>query len=219
MSKGSLAVIILAVLLVLSMVLGLTGAWFTDKANGKDETNNGTFGTVTITQSSADGDWGSVWAKKSTGAVEGKILPGSKLTVKGGTVTLGSECVKSYVLINLSDITVEVGTGENAAFSKDETLTTEFATYFTAPTFKVKKGDADATLADEKYAGMYVAEKGDTFTVEGGNAATISETLPNKYQGKNIVVKYTVKIAAIQFDNITAETAYTQLTNGVEAAK
>ena len=44
MSKGSLAIIILAVLLVLSMVLGLTGAWFTDKASGKDETNNGTFG-------------------------------------------------------------------------------------------------------------------------------------------------------------------------------
>jgi hypothetical protein len=218
MSKGSLAVIILAVLLVLSMILGLTGAWFTDKANGKDETNNGTFGTVTITQSNAKGDWGSVWSKLSTGTVVGKILPGSELTVKGGTVTLGADCVKSYVLIGLSDITVEVGAGEGESFVKDEALTTEFATYFTKPKFVVKKGETEATSAGADYAGMYVAEKGDAFTVEGG-AATINTTLPNKFQGKNIVVKYTVKIAAVQFDNIEVGNAYTLLTtNDVAAA-
>lgn len=219
MSKGSLAVIILAVLLVLSMILGLTGAWFTDKANGKNETNNGTFGTVTITQSSETGDWGSVWSKKSTGQVEGKILPGSELTVKGGTVTLGADCVKSYVLIGLSDITVEVGTGEGESFAKDETLTTEFATYFVKPTFTVKK-DATEAIAVASYTDMYVAEKGDAFTVEGGAAAKISTDLPNKFQGKNIVVKYTVKIAAIQFDNIDVAVAYDKLTNtDVPAAK
>ena len=218
MSKGSLAVIILAVLLVLSMVLGLTGAWFTDKANGKDETNNGTFGTVTITQSSEEGDWGSVWSKKSTGTVEGKILPGSELTVKGGTVTLGADCVKSYVLIGLSDITVEVGTGEGEHFAKDADLTNEFATYFTKPAFTVKKGATEATAVSTTYTDMYVADAGEAFTVEGGEAAKISTDLPNKFQGKNIVVKYTVKIAAIQFDNITVDKAYELLTAGVAAA-
>ena len=44
MSKGSLAVIILAVLLVLSMVLGLTGAWFTSK----DEKNGTTDVAFTV---------------------------------------------------------------------------------------------------------------------------------------------------------------------------
>lgn len=65
---------------------------------------------------------------------------------------------------------------------------------------------------------MYVAEKGDAFTVEGGTPAAINTTLPNKFQGKNIVVKYTVKIAAVQFDNIAVDAAYTLLTKTDVAA-
>ena len=65
---------------------------------------------------------------------------------------------------------------------------------------------------------MYVAEKADAFTVEGGTPAAIDTTLPNKFQGKNIVVKYTVKIAAVQFDNIAVDAAYTLLTTTDVAA-
>ena len=47
MSKSSIAVIVLSILLVLSMILGLTGAWFTDK--GSDKTSDSIkFGNIDI---------------------------------------------------------------------------------------------------------------------------------------------------------------------------
>ena len=54
MSKTSIAVIILALLLVLSMVLGFTGAWFTDKATGGTAEVVMKFGTVNYTAFAAD---------------------------------------------------------------------------------------------------------------------------------------------------------------------
>ena len=53
MSKSSIAVIVLSILLVLSLILGFTGAWFTDKADDQAVTGEGTFGTVKITSASA----------------------------------------------------------------------------------------------------------------------------------------------------------------------
>ena len=59
LSKSSIAVIVLSILLVLSMVMGLTGAWFTDRVGGGDQSVlnfgkvelGGTATTVEITES------------------------------------------------------------------------------------------------------------------------------------------------------------------------
>ena len=50
MSKTSIAVIVLALLLVLSLVMGITGAWFTDSKDGQSTNENPiNFGTVAVT--------------------------------------------------------------------------------------------------------------------------------------------------------------------------
>lgn len=57
-SKQSIAIIALSVLLVLSMIISLSGAWFSDKESGSDSTN-GTFATVDITDTDlVIGEWG-----------------------------------------------------------------------------------------------------------------------------------------------------------------
>ena len=94
MSKGSLAVIILAVLLVLSMVLGLTGAWFTSKGEDKTGTGTNTFGKVSITQADiANGTWTNT-KYQTDGSV---ALPGTVYTMGDGTITNASN-VDIYVI-------------------------------------------------------------------------------------------------------------------------
>jgi hypothetical protein len=91
MSKTSIAVIVLALLLVLSMVLGLTGAWFTNSGkNATADVNNLTFGTigsvsVTITGAKHyDADDNLLDGESGTGhgAVR-DVLPGDKVTAGG----------------------------------------------------------------------------------------------------------------------------------------
>jgi hypothetical protein len=83
MSKSAFAVIVLAVLLVLSMVLGLTGAWFTDTKSGSTSV---TFGTVTLGTYTA------------TSTVT-NLLPGKTITVADASYT-GS--VAAYYRVTIS---------------------------------------------------------------------------------------------------------------------
>jgi len=53
MSKTSIAVIVLAILLVLSLCLGITGAWFTDQETAGSNSINMKFGTVNYTEFAA----------------------------------------------------------------------------------------------------------------------------------------------------------------------
>ena len=77
MSKSSIAVIVLSILLVLSLILGFTGAWFTDKKDsgkGKDVT----FGLVKIGEVSAD----AISVKNTIADVDTFAMPGSVVAVK-----------------------------------------------------------------------------------------------------------------------------------------
>ena len=98
MSKTSIAVIILALLLVLSMVLGLTGAWFTqsDKTDStlSNELKFGVIGSVTVeatdivherwdaTLNNGEGDWADI--TEESGSV---VMPGDKVTAGGLIIT------------------------------------------------------------------------------------------------------------------------------------
>ena len=53
-SKGTLAVIMLSFVLVLSLVLGLSGAWFTDKDEGGSATGDAEFGVVNVNIGAGD---------------------------------------------------------------------------------------------------------------------------------------------------------------------
>ena len=88
MSKGSLAVIILAVLLVLSMVLGLTGAWFTSKVNDKTGNDEKTFGVVNIgaDDTIGNGVWSNQYHQTGSEADPLVALPGSKYSIAGGKI-------------------------------------------------------------------------------------------------------------------------------------
>ena len=77
MSKSSIAVIVLSILLVLSLILGFTGAWFTDSKNsgeGKDVT----YGLVKIGDVSAD----AISVTNTIADVDTLAMPGSVVAVK-----------------------------------------------------------------------------------------------------------------------------------------
>jgi len=212
-------------MLALSMVVGITGAWFADKEAGHTENNQGVFGHVEITQSSATGDWGSVWTNLSSKNNEGKLLPGSTLTVKGGTVTVSDSAneVPVYILVRLSNIVVEVY--DDSAFkTKNTELSTGLADYLSAIKFATSisatpAGEgviANAKLSGEYDGDLFTASAGAVITVTAGNAK-IADNLPNAYQDKYVKVSYTVGIAAIQYDNIEVGTAYSELDTALGA--
>ncbi|MBO7508143.1 MAG: hypothetical protein J6T39_00670, partial [Clostridia bacterium] len=83
LSRGSLAVLLMALMLALSMVIGMTGAWFTDSSTGTSA-GTGTFGHVTITNATA-----AVAMKSGDPNAINTLVPGCELTLTG-TVTNGS---------------------------------------------------------------------------------------------------------------------------------
>src|SRR5574344_2148719 len=130
MSKSSIAVICLAILLVLSMILGITGAWFTDTMTEPATTASMKFGNVDY-EISANGT-----TVKNGEAEAEKAANGTYLLVAGTKVTTGitilnkSDVETYYVLANddaskfyvldttnkvLVDVTDTDGTKFNAA--------------------------------------------------------------------------------------------------------
>lgn len=90
MSKSTIAVIVLSILLVLSLALGVTSAWFTSKENATDNDKSVTFGTVKITSATATVN---LDTKK-------KYVPGDSFT---GTVNfVNGSNVKIYYAYDIS---------------------------------------------------------------------------------------------------------------------
>lgn len=99
MNKSTVAVIVLALLLVLSLVLIATGAWFTDSAAGEDV--NKDFGTIAIEVDTKE--FGGVTrVSNEPGAVAGDVMPGDtisyNLTVK---LAEGSEAAWAVVVLSV----------------------------------------------------------------------------------------------------------------------
>jgi len=100
-SKSSIAIIVLAVLLALSLVMGLTGAWFTDYDAGHVEQTL-TFGKVAVDIDDADGTAAEKQvAKFDAGANSFSLaLPGDVYTVQGSLTN--SSTVKTYMLVTFT---------------------------------------------------------------------------------------------------------------------
>ena len=93
MSKSSVAVIVLAILLVISMILGLTGAWFAAKGEaieGSDGSLNIRDGWMTVSVEAAGTS--TLYATRAGEGEEAipntEVMPGDWVYVEGDTITV-----------------------------------------------------------------------------------------------------------------------------------
>ena len=100
LSKSSLAVIVLSLLLILSMIVGMTAAWFTDKKENSGVTKN--FGTVAL--SVDDSSFGKVTrVSNENGDVTGFVMPGDTINYTlGVTKAEDSEDFWYAVLVTIT---------------------------------------------------------------------------------------------------------------------
>lgn len=179
MSKSSIAVIVLSILLVLSLILGFTGAWFTDKK--EDSSSEMSFGTVKLAElTGLDG----ISVTNTVDTANTNLMPGSTIT---GTVNVkneGNAAVWLRYKVTFS--------GEGSAFIKDDKgndLATEYvypaaALAGGAPTtisIKAKVPELTANTAQEKTVTI-------TVVVEALQQANTAETnAAATWEGKTIV--------------------------------
>jgi len=225
MSKTSIAVIVLALLLVLSLVMGMTGAWFTSKNSVNVADNALQFGKVGVIGISAEGvkheRYDSAQSKFVT--VNGEVMPGDKvtagaLTFKYDEAQAGTETAVYYVIydgskyykINNTDhILVELGSTEAAPeIAKGATLTVN------GQDLKVRLGSNEST---DWYAldGVYDGSTKGTGTLAAPKHSweIASENAANP-QGQDLG-EYTMKIGEVVYQDgaFTYKVAVIQKTN------
>jgi len=207
MSKSSIAVIVLSILLVLSLILGFTGAWFTDNAAGNDNTEFN-WGSIRVQYEKAAEGTGKWLSKDSTQEVD-KVLPGDHYDLKGAIKFEGADS-DMYMLVEI--------TTPNAGDLKDYVKVT--ALTITGLNAYTEEG----LTVDSKYQFFKVTaeQAANSYNVAGG--VTIADETPNKV-GKTqlnggadkVTLSFSIKIGVIQARNISASDAYTALAAGVPA--
>ena len=179
MSKSSIAVIVLSILLVLSLILGFTGAWFTAKDAGSS--NDSLFGKVAISTEGSkltyDGD--------KTLATETKLMPGCsvKATVAIKNDTVASEGEGGIYYVVKIKISVNNETKQEGFFVKGETAA------------KKVESATDLVVLDNATSVTITAEE----KLDG-------ETYTNDFANKTVHIEYSVY--AIQSAHIEATEAY-----------
>ena len=195
MNKSTVAIVVLALLLVLSLVLTATGAWFTDSKNSVDSTKFN-FGTVVAKVTPGEDGAYAVYRANGTDKVTGKVMPDDKIKINLGVEKdAGSEDFYFTVAIKL------------VSFKKgDKDLLIDDTTKAAAENVKdaLEKGNNNIyATAAVNGVNTYAS----TFEVSlDGNAFT------NEFQGATIEVSYEVR--AIQVANLTVNDAKTMLTTG-----
>ncbi len=127
MSKSSIAVIVLSILLVLSLILGFTGAWFTDDKK-TDLSNDGLkFGTVAIKlDEGSAAEWKNKGYTKETETTN--IVPGSSMAATLTLSNTGTEDVyikvESVANLSVGDKTLNDVEGITVKLEMDGTGTT-----------------------------------------------------------------------------------------------
>jgi hypothetical protein len=197
MSKTSIAVIVLALLLVLSLIMGMTGAWFTSKydSQGAAQDNIG-FGKVLIK--------GAGEAEIKVNTYEGNVglmVDGDTIEVSDNITVTNESTVKTlYIVDKAFTVTVNAGAGFDAAdlarwFLDDSTPTPQgLATHSYA-----QKGH----LAIPDASGSQITLEGlnKTFTLQGGQDATKKA---NGVQG-TFKIEVTAHIYVVQEGNLKVE--------------
>lgn len=131
MSKSSIAVIVLAIMLALSMILGVTGAWFTGSNETGIQGDTLTFGELGSIQLGG----GTLSHKDAKGvAVVGRsVMPGDEITLIDATITYtateGQEQNVWYVLVKdgkyYNDVAMSTEATEAANLATGVTLTVD----------------------------------------------------------------------------------------------
>ena len=215
MSKTSIAVIVLAILLVLSLCLGLTGAWFTDKSDGNTNEQTIDFGAVRV-QYTADAENTKWFNAAGTALGETRdVLPGDYYDVKGSIAFSGAD-VGMYVLLTVSS------TNLDSAYDGLITITDMAVTGANVAKLAAVAGVTPA--AGEAFYKIEKADLAEVFAVAG--KIQISPNLPNvvtvsgspvQLNGGELAVNFGLSVRTIQADNITAQAAYDALHAGVPA--
>ncbi len=174
MSKSTVAIVLLSLLLVLSLILTATGAWFTDsgKAGKNDQVLNvGKIGSVEVTATNYV--WHRLDSEEQLSAETDKVMPGDYL--KAGSVTITYTPVEGgdqvwYLIKDAEGNYYKVVDGAlsklAAAAAQDEgltTLTVEGA--FVQLDGQNLDGTKDTGAAIENGQGSTVTVKGSTYTI------------------------------------------------------
>ena len=183
LSRGSLAVLLLALMLALSMVVGITGAWFTSSVSKVDNTGK-KFGEVTIALDAEQGDNAIALV---TDNVAHAYLSGTDV-MPGDTITY------NYSVTNQKDaahIRVEIvaafedGVGEQLSASDKQLITAQFNKTF----FYTLEAHGAANNADHIEANV-------SFLLAGASFLDVWE---------GAVVKLSLYVDAIQAANVTMD--------------
>lgn len=223
MSKQTLVVAVLAILLVLSLALSVTGAWFTDTATDDSEIAI-EFATVDVgvtagTSTHYDADDAAVTTRD--------LVPGDYVTLSG-SITNGTSTVDIYVAVIIGDITIMGADGDTTYDIDLSNLVTQGLITTEAVAFETDSGlSSDVTLADGK-SKVYKIEAGENaVTYDYAGKVVFTTDLPNEVEigGQKyllnagatgsagaititgVEVKATVEVFAIQADNIADATA------------
>ena len=180
MNKSTVAIVVLALLLIVSLVLTATGAWFTDHKDGTS-TTTANFGkiqldTATLTATATDIK-GSDLDLSNT-----NVMPGDIITLTG-TVKLATGSEKAYVFVAMP-----ADTGSYTLTSTGWTsLTNHDGVYY------AEFNAEDAKTLTLKYDTKDVTEDYSTATAD-------SKEL--QYMTKSVLESIAFKVAAVQFRNV-----------------
>lgn len=194
MSKSTVAIVLLSLLLVLSLILTATGAWFTssDKAEGVDKTIN--VGKVEIALSETTGMNVEYGSKNGATTVE-KLVDKDTLKVTYG-INNTSDVDIYYIIKSFSVKVYDYSTG-----TKGEELTAYEGYFGIADQF------AASTTATKLENGADVNDATVTLTFDSDGVANTATAAV-----KAIYVELDLQIAAIQAAHIeSAEAAYNLL--------
>lgn len=210
MSKSTVAIVLLSLLLVLSLILTATGAWFTASA---DKTTNGaqggswTLGDF-ITLSVAGSDNSAVVAKTSLGGADESVItdgilhPGDKIYITDGAeITISANDDKHnfwYVVSYDGGANWEGNAAKAYVAGNVENKQPVLATA------TISASITDESSLGEQETGYYEIKT--SLTTE--NSGTVAVSIA----GANVIVR------AVQYNNFSATDAYTYLTNGTNFA-
>ena len=224
MSKSTIAVIALSILLVLSLILTATGAWFTDTdSDHKDPAIN--FGhvevNVTATDSDAQGTVGG-WtlAQKSVSVPTEKMMPGDRYDGNINIENVGNQ--KIYYKVTVSSLlytkaNYDASTGENPtetlapiAVPTGITVTLNETARAAAVGYAAKADGATITTeaygqldANAKlgYDAIYALDDTTNDNYDMPLSIVLSTGIDNAQQEKQYVVVFTASVEAVQQAN------------------
>ena len=205
MSKTSIAVIVLALLLVLSMIMGLTGAWFT-KSHSAETAGAGsiTFGNI-ATASVSLSETAGVYAVD-----EDHVLPGDTLPAVGVTVSLNHNVDVYATLKHVKlDSSVEyykmsAGAISLVGSSIDSSNLAQFE-------IEAMADNANAASYSFSVAALPIPQTTQSGDTVGGYQVVMGGTI------EITSANGTYYLYVIQADNISNADAITYLTTGVQA--